>query len=209
MKKLVEKLEQMTLVQALLLGIAFAAIYFFTAFDNGDRLNTQMKAMAESIKLKKEQVEKLKTADAEKDKIASQLNTIAEQFKSLLQYIPTELNQADLMRSIIDEARLAGTKNIRIQPQKDTRKQDFYEALMIELNFEGTFVQGMTFLAAVTKLPRIINVDHFDVQVKGKDKLEPESFAQVPGLAFHAVLAGYRYVPEVSDKADKGAKRGK
>src|SRR5207302_1372152 len=114
-------------------------VYYFTMFDSGEKLVTQAHQIQTQLETKKTELTKIQKAKQEKEKTEEEMNLIAEQFKSVLIYLPTEFNQADLMRNVIEEARVVGARNIRIQPQARSEKGDFYESMFIEINFESTF----------------------------------------------------------------------
>jgi Tfp pilus assembly protein PilO len=182
-------ISQWGYMQFLGLGVVLTAVYYFTLFDGGDKIMATTHQVQSTLEAKKTELEHIRKAQTEKEKTEEEMNLIAEQLKSVLQYLPTEFNQADLMREVIEEARVAGTKNIKIQPRGDNEKGDFYEAMFIEISFESTFSQAATFLAALTKIPRIINVDKIDLVTKS----DP---SEAPILSFQGTLVGYRYIEQ-------------
>lgn len=187
--------------QFMAVGVVIAAIYYFTLYDAGDNLVPRTQQAKATLTQKKAELEKILKAQIEKERTQDEMNVIAEQFKEILQFLPTEFNQAELMRDVIEEARVAGARNIRIQPEAgQAEKSDFYDSLLINISFDATFAQTMGFLSALTKIPRIINIKRIELSSRSEASDQPM-------LGLSVVLAGYRYVDRA--KADAPAPGGR
>lgn len=207
MSGLGQRLSQMTLVQAFISGLVVAGFYFFTVYDSGKVLDQQITQLRASTQEKSTELAKLKAIDSEKEVLAVQLNSLREQFKEMTQILPTEFTLTELSRILIEEARSAGTTNIRIQQKSanrnETSNDGLFEQVSAEVSFEGHFSKGMLFLAGISKWPRIIHIDDVEISLKSSERLEPQNYIQEPILTFRVAAIGYRYIPPEPPKDSK------
>lgn len=200
-----ERLRQLQWRESIIVAVVLTAFYYFALYDNGDKLVRQIKATKETIQTKRGELNKINKAKQEKEQTVQEMSLISDQFQRVLQYLPTDLNASDLMRTIWEEARAAGTRNLKIHPENHSEHGLFYEPLYIKVELEGKFVQVASLLSSLTKVPRLINVTSIDLKLAPNQK---HSDSQL--LSFKGTLVGYRYSEQKEkDKSKQENKNAK
>ena len=193
MNRVTDALKRLTTARALILGLFFAALYYYFIYDNGDTITHNLAQAQSEInadqKKEKELTEKLDRAH-EYQRSAAEMG---EALNRLLSYIPEDFRPQDFMKVVSEEAKVAGLNIIRIDEvnmaaQRDKKVE--FEELGVSVELEGSFAQQMTFLANLTKRKQIFILDRFSLirQRNGANE------ADFPVLAFHANIKAYRYV---------------
>ena len=132
--------------------------------------------------------QKLKTTqDTAKDKakIQEEMETVSQTFKLVLDYIPKELDGQGLLKKISIEAKSAGVQLATFRPGAAIPK-DFYDELPMAINLRGTYPQLILFLANISKIPRIINIQNVELSY---DNI----IDNYPHVKMSGSLVGYRY----------------
>ncbi len=207
MSGLLATFQRLTLVQALGLGLGISALYYFGAFDPGDRLSRQIGSAKESLRTKTDELQKLKAADSERERLAFQVSTLTDEFKSLVQFVPAEFDRESLMRLLVEEVRAVGAKNIRVsggQSEMPLAQKNF-KRFSADVTFETNFADGMKFLSNLSAHPRIIHIDK--IEVDSRRSLEPSLYVQTPSLGFRVVVSAFKYV--FDDPKKKAGSDGK
>lgn len=193
MNKIKDLLRRLTILRALVLGGFLAALYYSLVYDNGDVLN---RTIANAQKEIESQTKQLKDMNDKLDRAHEYQRSAAEMGEALnrlLSYIPEDFRGQDFMKLLSEEAKIAGLNIIRINEastnnQKDKKAE--FEELLVQVDFQGSFAQQMTFLANLTKRKQIFIVDDF--QFTKERNGGPES--EFPVVRFHAAIKAYRYI---------------
>lgn len=195
------------MLQALGLGALLAGLYYMTAFDSGDSLTISIKSNQATLDSKKTELAKLKAIDSEKEKLATQRNSLKQKFEDLAPILPRDLSTTDLSKVLVEEARRAGADNIKLgavgQPSLITT-DDPFQFVQGEIVFEATFTNTMKFLGGLSRWPRLLLLTDFEAQPRGSERLEPRPYAQEPWLSVKVGMRAVRYTPVVDAKKPEG-----
>ncbi len=114
---------------------------------------------------------------------------MSSQFQQVVELMPAEINVADFMLMIREEATKAGARVKKLEPAKETTKVDFYETRKLEISLEGSYAQILTFLSNLSRLKRLVTVDNLALS----QTLTPEQESKV---AFTGTSVNYRYLAQ-------------
>lgn len=166
----------------LLLGYAFWFFYLGEAWEKKTRLTASVSELKERIAAQERII-------AQRDKHASELKTIKEQFRLALIKLPERKEIPGLLRSVALIGRQVGLEFVHFEPiappppdpkekkaaegKKDAKaiEEPFYEVIPIKMTVRGSYHRTVAFFDRVARLPRIINFENIlsEVQEK-KDK---------------------------------------
>jgi Tfp pilus assembly protein PilO len=176
--------------RALVVGFAFAAVYYFLVFDPG---TTQKAAIAASQARIAELQTQIQDNQRKLDRAMVYKKTASEvgsTISKLLSLIPEKFGMPDLMRIVSNEAKVAGSSLVDIKPAStdvSAMAKEFEEiSLNIELN--GSYLQHMVFLSNLTKIPQILIIKKFDFTLMKEGRGD-----EPPSVKMNAEIVAYRY----------------
>lgn len=164
-------------------GLLAGALYMGTA-DNID-YDAEIKNLQQDLQTKNNRIKTTKIKLEDRQKFADEVATVNQTFRAALEYLPNKLDMQDLLKSIYSEGRTAGVQLTNFKP-KETIAKDFYEEIPMEIQVTGSFAQITSFLANVSKLPRIINIRNVGLG-------QPRLIDNTPLLRLEGTLVAYRY----------------
>ena len=117
-------------------------------------------------------------------RIAANLPTFKAEYEKMLTQLDTALTELPngreipkLITSISSRAKGSGLDVLSFRPGAEITK-DFYAEVPVSLKVEGTFHQLASFFYAVSKLPRIVNINNVKIGTKtGNDILSVDCLA--------------------------------
>lgn len=189
MDKIIAKIEKVTYLQAFFIAVMMAGFYYFTSFDSGEALDIELAAIQGQTTEKQTLIAQTNRSIEEKKKFEKQVAEVAQTHGKALEFLPVELDVQELRAQLIQQARLAGTDIVRVNPQSIKNQRDKYEENFFDVELLGGYSGLATFLANVSKIPRLINVKSVKIKTARKDE-------DGPVLQFSAVLVVYRYLGE-------------
>ena len=189
-------LNKLTVARALIVGVFFAALYYYFVYDDGDTLVKSIQAAKTEIATQTKQIKDLgEKLDRAHDYQRSAAE-MGEALNRLLSYIPEDFRPQDFMKVVSEEAKIAGLNIIKIDEAhsntavSDKEKKPEFDELIVTVDLQGTFAQQMTFLANLTKRKQIFIVDRFQLNRETRGGAESE----FPILSFRADIKAYRYI---------------
>jgi type IV pilus assembly protein PilO len=166
-------------------GVILCALFWFMNGSPTEKLDNENNALESKIKMTEQKIKEAENRLTNKPKLQEEMDKLSQIFRLALEYLPKDFEVHDILRKISLEARAAGVEVSAFSPQESTSK-DFYEENALDIRLRGPYSQLVTFLANVSKLPRIINV-------KGVELTSPKFVDGVPVMEFKGIFVVYRY----------------
>lgn len=188
MALLQEKLVQYPAKGFLVVGFLVGAYMLFAGggFDKGDNeYLPQIETLKGEIEKSQKKLDETLSMTQNKQKFQEDMERVSQTFRLVLDYLPKELDTQDLLKKIASEARASGVELVDFVP-KDTVQKDFFDEIPMSIKLKGNYVQLVTFLANVSKLPRIVNIRNIEIS-------NPKITDGVPFMQLSGLLVGYRY----------------
>lgn len=185
-------------IQILVFGAVFLGVYYFTLYDDGSFLNTQIEGVQNQInqsegKVKEKEEELRNVREFEKEILAEE-----DVIKHFLNFIPESLTYTDLSALLIKSAKITGV-NIELKRDEETNvntESSEYETLKIELTINGSFSQIMFFLSKLTSQRRILILKKINMQIHENRSIK----ANLSVLAYR-----YKGIEKKEDNIEKGS----
>jgi type IV pilus assembly protein PilO len=176
---------QKTLIFSAILG----GIYYMMFFDDGSSIQVKIteaeKKVQEAEQLSKKSDEALKEVEA----VRATVGALSEQFKTVSQALPSEVQMTDIIRTVDFVSRKSGV-SIKTKEPKPVVNRDYYEEIPLKISLEGTYAEITTFLFLLASTERIMKVNNFTVSLP-KEKAK----GMGPGrLAFEGQVISYRFI---------------
>ncbi len=168
-----------------IIGSAFGSFYYFSVFDAGGDLETQIQAVTEELSKATSDLADTNRVIADKTQFQAEFQEVSEKFRAAIEYLPETFNVQELLKQISDEARASGVNLVSVKP-KTPEQKEFYEELSMEIELDGPFSLLTTFLAYMSKQSRIVNVKNINIEFK-------QMVDSVPRLTMRGTLQSYRY----------------
>jgi len=188
-----EKLKNLTISQALMIGIGLAALYYFAVYNDGSALETQISTTRQQIVTNQAEVETLNKAIMDAERFQQSKAALGAEMDKVLQAIPNSLTALELMRIMSNEAKSIGVEIRQINSPQGFRAQSdsklFYEPVPIDIEISGTYNQIMLFLSNLTRLNKIITAKSLQLNVAQMRT----TGSGIPTLSLKASLNAYRY----------------
>jgi len=203
---LTQVLNRISTGRALLIGLILAAFYYFLFLDQGMAQKAQIKAAQQEITTLQNQI---KTNQAKLDRAEVYKKTAAEagtSINKLLAMIPEQFGVSDLEKILSNEAKVAGSSLDNMQPDlpKISTAAKEFEEISVRIDLSGSFLQQMIFLSNLTKIPQILIVRKFTMDMNGQQKGD-----ESPNIHMSAEIVAYRYRgSQLGGDANKGNQQG-
>jgi Tfp pilus assembly protein PilO len=188
--KFADVLARITVGRAVLIGMLLSAFYYFLVFDSGMTQEAGITQGGTTVATLQAQLvdyqKKLDSAAVYKKTAAEVGNTI----NKLLTLIPEKFGMSDLMKIVSNEAKVAGSSLMKIEPKNTTISTiaTEFEELILTIELQGSFLQHMVFLSNLTKINQILIIRKFEM-IHSRDGKGDES----PTVAMNAEIAAFRY----------------
>lgn len=188
--KFSDVLARISVGRAVLIGILLAAFYYWLVFDSGLTQQTSIdQGRAKMATLQAQlvdQQQKLDNAAVYKKTAAEVGNTISK----LLTLIPEKFGMSDFMKIVSNEAKVAGSSLMKIEPKSTniSAVAAEFEELILTIDLQGSFLQHMVFLSNLTKIQQILIIRKYDL-THLRDGKGDES----PTVGLTAEIAAFRY----------------
>jgi type IV pilus assembly protein PilO len=185
------------------------AVYYFLQYDDGSRLRALYEQ--KQSEMKKEEMLLKKTQDAMKDleRFKDALNSQSAQVREILNFLPKQMNTGELLTSLQDRASQAGMRVLKVEPQDQVTKIEFYEYMKIDIQLQGTYSQVATFLSLLSKLPRLLTLEKIKLATSAS-YVKGSATDGGTKIDFAATIIAYRYAEEAkaSDSAPEAQAGG-
>lgn len=206
MEKYILQLGELTWSKVVAGGILAAALYWSLYYDDGSALEASIQALQTQYTEAEKNLQETRQAMADTEKFEKEVRNNEIQFEKVLEYLPQEMNSNELTRMINEIVAQTGTRLLETKPQLNVERKEFYEITRIELKIEGRFVGVVTFLSALSRVPKLLTFDKIEVNVKSAGNTG--SLDDAPSVELSGTLVGYRYLKEIEPVADGSVGQG-
>jgi type IV pilus assembly protein PilO len=169
----------------ILFGFFIAAGYWFMNGNPTQNLDSENAVLMGQIAETKSKIKEAEDRLANRNKFFEEMQRLSTTFKMALEYLPRDLDIQDILKKTFLEARSAGVSLSTFTP-KEVIAKDFYDEVPIDIKLRGSYSQLVTFLATMSKLSRIVNIQNIEIS-------QPKFVNGIPVMDFQGTLVVYRY----------------
>lgn len=187
---IVRILSQLSPLRALMFGFGLAGVYYFLFFDASSLMLQNMANTTENINKIKQELTSTKQKIERAQIFEKASSQLGQTLHSVLSYVPEKTNHSDLMKIVSNEVKTSGARLLTMRGLEEPTPTTFYQAIVVEVELQGSFVQHMLFLSNLTRVDQILTVDKLSIESKG-ELMDAES----PWSVMKVSVKGYRYIP--------------
>jgi Tfp pilus assembly protein PilO len=192
-------LGEMSYAKVATWGLALCVVYFFTYFDDGASLVAQIAAANAELEKSQKNLAETKEAMADAERFEKVITQNKEQFKKVLEYLPSNMDANDLTRIISQQSQLTNSRVAKTEPSGLPEKKDFYEMIRLSFELQGTFSQVVAFLSAISKVQKLLTFE--GIKIEMKEGADPEN----PSVRLSGVVVAYRYLQSEEGEGEVAA----
>jgi Tfp pilus assembly protein PilO len=177
-----DKLNELSLVNALIFGALFAASYY-VLFYHPSNPEVVISGLDQSINAVKVEIAQMDKQIREGELLKKEIDEMEIQAEKIYKYIPENLSQDQASSSVSEEARVAGLSIQSIRAGQSWTDQETVSVGSVDVNVQGEFTQIMIFLSELTRKETIYSIKSVQIQ----DGVEADS-----GLKLTAQIEFYK-----------------
>jgi type IV pilus assembly protein PilO len=191
------RLAVMTMQRVAVIGVAFAVVYYFTMYNDGSAIETQIQQVQQNIQQEESKAQEAESALKEVERVRAAVGALAEQFRVVSQALPSEVQMADIIRTVDTISRTAGVSVKSKEPQPIVN-HDYYEEIPLKISLQGTYSEITMFLYYVTSLERVMRIKSFTIGSPSANNggVHENPLAPVGHLNFEGEIESFRFIPE-------------
>lgn len=193
---ILRRIAALSSLQLLVAAVGFSALFWYLT-DKGEIYEIGMAASrARVAELQAKNQEYLKLLE-NKEQIVKDLEKSVVSFQEVIQVLPTELNEPELISLITSTAQKSEVvvESIKSQNQLEF---DFYSAVPISIELQGKFPALVGFLFQISQNPRIVRMETVEIKREAGGAEKPTGLLTLSGQ-----LLGYKYKPSSLTGASK------
>lgn len=189
MKKILVMLAGFSPKKTLIISCVLGAIYYMMFFDDGSKIQTQINDVQQKIAAEEQKSNEADAALKEVEQVRATVGALSEQFKTVSQALPSEVQMSDIIRTVDMVSRASGV-SIKTKEPRPVVNRDYYEQIPLRITMEGSYSEITMFLYYLASTERIMKVENFTMtnQNLGNEKVAPGR------LLFEGQVVSYRFI---------------
>lgn len=183
------KLAALTTQRLLFLGLILGGIYFFTLYDDGSAIKSQITNIDSQLQLQMQKEKETDIALQEVAKIRATVGELSNQFQIVSQALPSEIQMSDIIREVDRVAQISGV-TIKSKEPRTNLNHGYYEEIPLHIVMQGSFSEIGLFLYNIASVERMMKAKDFTMsRMTGEKNLSGK-------LLFEGQVVSYRFVGE-------------
>lgn len=202
------RLAVMTMQRVAMIGVALAVVYYFTMYNDGSQIEANIQKVQADIQQEEGKAREAEAALKEVERVRAAVGALGEQFRVVSQALPSEVQMADIIRTVDTVSKTAGVSVKSKEPQA-VINHEYYEEIPLKISMQGTFSEITMFLYYISSLERVMRVKSFVISVpQAQSSNRGSPLSPVGHLSFEGQIESFRFIPENAAKAGANAKPG-
>lgn len=193
MNQFYERLAALTNGRALFLGLIVGAAYYFSMYDDGSALVSQIGVLNKQVQEAETKKRDTEATLQEEARMRDAVGKLSEQYAFIAKKLPSELKSSEMIRGIDSVAKMSGV-SVKLKKPGIVAKKEVVEELPVDVALEGSYAQIAQFIYYTSNLERLTRVLNFSVVAQDDSKDRP--------LRFEGQVISYKLAPE-PEKTDK------
>ncbi|MFZ4403705.1 MAG: type 4a pilus biogenesis protein PilO [Pseudobdellovibrionaceae bacterium] len=163
MNKLFEFLAALNMQKTLMLALVVGAGFYYTAYNDGSALNSQLQTVEQSLQA--EEANKQKTESVLKEKVRMQetLKSLGQQYEEVSKKLPSLLTALEVTKAIDEYARTSAV-SVKLKRTGNVEKKELVEEIPVDVALEGSYVQLAQFIYFISSAERLTRIRNFSIE---------------------------------------------
>ena len=164
MNELLNKILDQTKARkvGILAGTILLVVAIYYSFLHAPR-SDEIARLADSVELARNERQVKFSQAAHIPRLQKDLMAVEIKLNEAMAQLPDRKEIPDLLTNLSNKAREAGLEILLFRPRAENF-QEFYAEIPVDIVVKGGFSNAVTFFDEVSKLNRIVNIDHIDLK---------------------------------------------
>ncbi len=194
MNKFINRLAGLSAKQAMVFSFVLGGLYYMMFYNDGSKLEDQMKTLQQNLETEEQRAVEAAKARSEVDRVQATVGALSEQFKTVSQALPSEVQMSDIIRTVDTVSKASGVVIKSKEPQPVINRE-YYEEIPLKITMEGSYSEITLFLYYLASTERIMKVENFTVSIPGA-----ASKTKSGRLSFEGQVVSYRFIGNSTSK---------
>jgi type IV pilus assembly protein PilO len=166
-------------------------------YNDGSQIEASIQKVQADIQVEEGKAHEAEAALKEVERVRAAVGALGEQFRVVSQALPSEVQMADIIRTVDTVSKTAGVSIKSKEPQA-VINHDYYEEIPLKISMQGTFSEITMFLYYISSLERVMRVKSFVISVPQAQGYSHQAnpLSPVGHLAFEGQIESFRFIPE-------------
>jgi len=173
-----DKLNELSLVNALIFGILFAASYYIL-FYHPTNPELVIAGLDQNITTLKEEITQIEKQIKEGEVLTREIEEMELKAEKIYKYIPENFSLDQASSAVSEEARMAGLSIQSIRAGQSWMNQETVSEGSIDVSVDGEFSQIMIFLSELTRKDIIYSIKRVQIDEGSKERASLKLVAQI------------------------------
>jgi type IV pilus assembly protein PilO len=147
---------------AILAGTILLVVAIYYSFLHAPR-SDEIARLADSVEIARNERQVKFSQAAHIPRLQKELMAVEIKLNEAMAQLPDRKEIPDLLTNLSNKAREAGLEILLFRPRPENF-QEFYAEIPVDIVVKGGFSNAVTFFDEVSKLNRIVNIDHIDLK---------------------------------------------
>jgi len=166
-----DKLNELSLVNALIFGLIIAAGYF-VMFYSASNPKTVIAGLSQNITTVKGEIAKLDKKIKEGERLQKEIRKMEARAEDVYKYIPLNMSLEQGSGAVSQEARLAGLSIQSIRASSSWDEKVTVASGEVDIKVQGQFSQMMVFLSEMTRKDQVYSVKSLKISEGLQDQTQ-------------------------------------
>lgn len=191
--------------KALVIGLILMGLYYTTSYDDGAGIRKRIADTKKELEVEREKEQETDRALARRSQLESSYKALSDQFQLVSSQIPTDLDSAEVIRTVDTMAKTSGI-TIKTKEPKAAQREDILEAYPIRVTAEGSYSEMTMFFFNLSTIERVYRVRAFTFEGPS----EKRRGANVSNkMSMEAEITSFKFVGPDPEKEKKNNKNKK
>jgi type IV pilus assembly protein PilO len=196
------RLAGLTMQKILIFSGVLGVLYYFMIFDDGSAIEANIAGVEQQIRDEENKAKEAESASKEFERVRASVGALSDQFKTVSQQIPSEVQMSEFIRAVDSVSRAAGVATRSKEPRQPIN-HDFYESIPLKIELDGSFSEVTMFLYYIASMERLMKVKNFVITTPTEAQLALRNGGR---LSFSGEIISYRFLGDKAS-AEKGVRK--
>lgn len=199
MSPFVARIAGLTTGKALVIGLILTGIYYGAAYDDGATYRRRISDSRKELEVEREKEKETDRALARRSQLEASYKALSEQFQIVSSQIPTDLDSAEVIRTVDTMAKTSGI-TIKTKEPKAAIREDILESYPIRVTAEGSFSEMTMFFFNLSTIERVYRVRAFTFEGPSERR---RAGTPANRMTMDAEITSFKFVGEDQKAKDK------
>lgn len=200
MNPILARIAALSTGKALVIGLIITGLYYATSYDDGAGFRKRISDTRKELEKERDKEKETDRALARRSQLEASYKALSEQFQIVSAQIPTDLDSAEVIRTVDTMAKTSGI-TIKTKEPKAAQREDILEAYPIRVTAEGSYSEMTMFFFNLSTIERVYRVRAFTFEAPSERRRGAP--ARPNRMTMEAEITSFKFVGPEAPKDTK------